>query len=155
MAVFKTYKFKDLLSMQLHLQGAVSSGKNVNTTFPGLVGKTAVFTKPAAATVTFTAAAYSPTDLNFKEVKAQIEAGIAGSKVYSTNDGFYIIESTPSQGIKITGGTGLAILGFDKNNGAVNVPYNYADGVSAAVAPHFVTAYFDQASGSHVLIVRE
>lgn len=156
MAVFKTYKFKDIAGMQLHLQGAVFSGKGPNTLIQGLATKTLIFTKPAAKTVTFAAVAGQGNDLYLKDVRTQIEATAGlGVKLYLTDYGFYLIESTVANGVSITGGTGRALLGFDPNNNVTNVPYNYPDGAAPAVVPYFVSAYFDQSSGSHVLITRE
>jgi hypothetical protein len=154
MSVFKLYKFKDISSLERHLQGAVTAGANTSKGYRWLVGKTVIFSKPSVQTVTFTPGAFGPQDLTFAEVKAQLEAGLAGSviKVYALDNSLVIIETTPSLGVKITGGTGLSILGFDPL-GATGLVYNYADGSSAAVAPHFVAAY--PMDGHHVLMVRE
>lgn len=149
MATYKTYKFQDLTQLEHHLNGGVRTGASVLRGFFGLVGKTIIFGNPVA-NYTFVAGAHF-SDLTFAEVKAQIEAAFPTITVLSINDQLAFIEATPSMGLTITGGTGLAILGCP--GGATGRVYEYLDGSPGVAPPYWITSY--PMGNYHVLIVRE
>lgn len=151
MAVFKLYKFRDISLMERHLRGAVLGGRDPVLGFPGVVGKTLIFSSPAVVTVTLSAGA-SGDGLTFQELKTKIEAAVATVEVLALDKQLCIVEKTPSSGVAFSGGTALKDIGFDPA-GATGKVYSYPDGVAPAAAPHYVTAY--PMEGHHVLLVRE
>jgi hypothetical protein len=153
MPVIKVSKFRDISSMERFLQGAIYAGQDPLPGYQNVVGKTLIFGLPLIQTVTLAKAAYSPTDLTFKDLKTQIEAALGGAVVVSILDQqLSIMETVPALGTQLTGGTALSLLGFD-SAGALGPVYNYADGSAAVVIPHYVHSYY--ADGHHVLITRE
>jgi hypothetical protein len=155
MAKNAVYKFPTIDVLTAFLNGAVFGnngriGANAgggfahtpNTPgFPGLVGKTLTLVAPGpAGTVTFVAANVGsgssvapgtnpdPYNLLLKDVKAQIEAAIAGVVVSMSAGYIQIIETTPTNGVTVQGGAGAAnsanvALGFDGNNSSVGKLY--------------------------------
>jgi hypothetical protein len=101
--------------------------------------------------VTFTAGSANYNFLTFAEVKAQIEASVAGLLVLQDAGELVFIESTPTNGVSITGGTGAAIVGITAT--AQSSVFSYPDGVSAPTLPFWVSTYYD--GGYHVLITQE
>jgi hypothetical protein len=151
--MIKYYKVRDIAEAQNFLNGALLSGKRADAGLP-LVGKTMTFTAPAAATCTFTAAGVTdrePTLLLLKDIKAQLEAQVAGLKVYEKDGILILIETTPSAGINLTGGTALPLLGMTAKQTKV-----YTSGLITAppVKPYLITCYA-QNDNSHILVVDE
>jgi len=151
MAQFKVYKFADIQKLEQFLNGGLRAGADPRKGFSGLVGKTLIFTLPAAVTVTFTQGAEKFNFLTFPEVKAQIEAAVGAPKVLQDGDSMVFIESSPSAGVSITGGTGLDVLGLKGTE--TSKVYSFPDGAAAAVVPPWVHTYTDGAF--HILITRE
>ena len=152
MAVFKIYKFQDITKLQDHLNGALRGGKDPRKGYWDLVGKQLKFLQPSVSTVTFTAVPGNPIGfLSFANVKAQVEAAVAGLNVYADGDALVFAESTPTNGVELNTSTGLAIGGFAA--GDKSRVYSYPDGAAAAVAPHYVAAY--PVDSFHILIVKE
>jgi len=152
MSVYKTYKFQELSKLSGKLNGELRLGHDPSRGYDHLIGKTLVFTLPAAATVTFTPGtnAYA---LTFTEFKTQVEAAVAGLKVYADGKETVLIETTPSLGVAITAAsTALPSLGGDAS-GMTSFIYSYPPGNAAAVAPHWVQTFF--ADGHYVLLVKE
>lgn len=152
MSIFKTYKFQELAKLERHLNGALHGGVDPRKGYGGIVGQSITFVKPAAVTYTFVAGTLGYNQLLFSEVKTQLEGAVAGLKVYQDGPELVLIETTPSMGIQLSGGTALPSLGFAAA-GATSFVYSYPDGVTGAVAPHYVTVYFS--NGFHVLVVKE
>jgi hypothetical protein len=151
MASFKTYKFADLGALELHLNGGAFSGANPKRGYVNLVGKTLTFGVPAKA-VLFTAGA-NPFDLTFTEMKTQVEAQSAGLvTVLAMDERVCFIETTPTTGLTITGGTSLGIFALPAT-GVVGRVYNYFDGAIPVVAPCYISVY--PMGNYHVLIVKE
>lgn len=151
MAQFKTYKFADILKLQQFLNGGLHTGSDPRKGFDGIVGKTLVFTQPAAATVTFAAGSAKYNFLTFSEVKSQVEAAVAGIEVLQDGAELVFIETSPTNGVSITGGTAASLMGIKPNE--TSKVFKYPDGASAATVPHWVTTY--PVDGYHVLITRE
>lgn len=100
---------------QMLLDGALV-GTQVDRGIRGLRGKTLIFTQPAAATVTFTGSTTSgdPDLWTLKDIKTLAEAAIAGLKVMNCEGRIVFIESTPANGVALTGaGTANTLFGFD------------------------------------------
>ena len=152
MAAYKTYKFQDITKLQDHLNGALRGGKDPRKGYWGLVGLQLKFKKPSVTTVTFLTVSGNPTSfLSFSDLKSQVEAAVAGLKVFADGEQLVFIESTPSSGVELDASSALEVLGFSA--GEKSYVYAYPDGVGAAVAPHYVSAY--PVDGFHVLIVKE
>jgi hypothetical protein len=109
-------KKESIEEAQVFLNGGLIGG-DASQGIEGLIGKTLIFTAPAAGTVTFALGSGSnPWKLSFKEIKQQIEAavGLSGLNVSSIRGALVIQEDTTTSGVAITGaGTANAILGFD------------------------------------------
>lgn len=110
MPSIKVRKFATQADLQFFFDGAVRLPKLPNV-LEDIVGKTLVFAQPAAATVTFVAGTIGPANLLASEVVAQILAGVAGLKILRRDDTI-LVESTPANGVSITSGTALGILGI-------------------------------------------
>jgi len=79
--MFKVYQFDGVTEVAHFLNGGVTGGKIPLEGIRGLVGSTITFTSPAAA-CTFTQGSGPDVDaLQFKDIKSQMEAQIAGLKV--------------------------------------------------------------------------
>ena len=129
MASFVTRKFREVEEVDLFLNGGLIGGTEIVGGADGLygvnglVGKTLIFIKPSAATVTFVAGA-DPYRLTYKEIKAQIEAAIAAVSVRQYMKKLVVVEATPTNGVTIDKtGTGNTLLGFDKNNDTVGTKF--------------------------------
>lgn len=107
MAKNKINKFKDIIGMNLFLNGGIEGGKDGNQGFPELVGKTVTFTSPVAATVAFVKSTNPNLSdqytLLFADVKAQIEAGAAGVTAQMHDGRLVLVEVTPTSGVAIAG----------------------------------------------------
>lgn len=151
MSATKIYKFPDIVEMQYFLNGAIKCSpfpKNHQgpSGFYGLIGKTLIFTSPAAGTVTFSAAAdqadIDPNILQLQDIKAQVQAVMTGVVVTTVNGRLTFVEATPTSGVAITSaGTANSILGFDSANATVGKVYAAPGSASPAVAPAWVWAY--------------
>jgi hypothetical protein len=144
--MIKVRKFSDIAEAEQFLNGALVSGVDVQRGLP-LVGKTLIFTAPAAATCTFVqanVASVTVTDrdsynLLFVDIKAQLEAAIAGLKVYEKNGKIILMETTPASGVAITGaGTANAMLGFAAAARATKV-YTGPYVAAPAVKPYLIS----------------
>jgi hypothetical protein len=152
MAQNKVYKFPTTDKLTAFLNGAVF-GNNVQNTIGsggggtqapalgpglgGLVGLTFKTKAPGpAGTCTFAASNTGsgsgvtpgtnpdPNTLLFKDIKAQIEAAIAGVTVSMATGVLQVIETTPTNGVTVDHtGTASTILGFDGNNDTVGKLY--------------------------------
>ncbi|NBO64654.1 MAG: hypothetical protein EBU88_07390 [Acidobacteria bacterium] len=152
MSVYKTYKFQDITKLQDHLNGALRGGKDPRKGYWGLVGLQLKFKKPSVTTVTFVGVSGNQIGfLSFADVKSQVETAVAGLKVFADGEQLVFVESTPSNGVELDTSSALEVLGFSA--GEKSYVYAYPDGVVAAVAPHYITAY--PVDGFHVLIVKE
>lgn len=162
----KFYKFRRIEDVLNFLNGGIVGGSTNRGTFggsvpagnmngiAGLVGKTLIFTSPAAVTVTFADAsgvggsAHSPgtnpdkNTLMFKDIAAQIVAALATVRVGLTPDQqLLIIETTPSSGVAISdAGTANSLLGFDTNAATVGKVYPPA-AVAGGATPCWVWSY--------------
>lgn len=152
--MIRVRKFSDIAELELFLQGGIIGSAQVPTLFYGLVGKTIVFAKPTAATVTFTTGSnkIDPSALTFAQVKAQLEAGVTGLLVRQVNGHMVLVESTPTvgKGVSITGGTGRAELGLTEGATITGKVYS-SDGTTV---PYFIHAYASN-DNSHVLVTQE
>src|ERR1019366_7427691 len=128
MAANRLRKFKTIEDTANFLNGAIIGGSinkaqgapsNNAPGITGLVGTTLTFATPAVATVTFTASVVplasnpNPATLFFKDIKAQIEAVMAGLRVYLNQDQqLVMVEKTPSSGVSIQSSSagGLAVM---------------------------------------------
>ena len=79
--MYKIFKFRDIAEVQNFLNGGLL-GTDVSKGVAGLIGKTLSFTSPAAGVVTFVAGTAPDDKLMFADIKTQIEAVVAGVKVY-------------------------------------------------------------------------
>ena len=142
MASFMTRKFHEIGEIDLFLNGGVFAGADVikgtegNYGVYGLVGKTLKFTQPSAVTVTFVASvdpnSSDPERLTYKDIKAQVEAGIPAVLVQQHMRRLVLIEATPTNGVTIDKtGTANTLLGFDKNADTIGTKY----GPIGAAAP--------------------
>lgn len=142
MAAYKTYKFKDIFELELHLNGGLM-GCNIQNGIRDLQGKTVIFTAPAGATCTFGAPSNGAYH-TLQEIKTALEAAIAGLAV-AQKDGKLTLKG--STGVTITGGTANKLLGFGAAASAK--VYNAPGGA----APVFVSSFADP--GSLYLVVME
>lgn len=135
MPSMKIRKFATQADLQFFLDGAVRLPK-LPDVVEDIVGKTLVFAQPAAATVTFVAGTIGPVNLKASEVVAQILAGVAGLKILRRDDTIFV-ETTPANGVSITSGTALGILGIGSSAllGKVLLPP-----AAPPVAPCLITA---------------
>jgi hypothetical protein len=176
MSTNKIYKFSDITQAQYFLNGAIFGGNvvpgsgsaaqgfggnpnNVGVGISGLVGKTLIFTSPAAGTVTFTASSVSgnpdPNSLQPSDIKAQIEAVATGVRVSFWGGRLVIQEVTPTSGVAITSaGTANGILGFDTNQASTGKIYAPPGVSGGAVAPCWTWAYSTNDNG-HVVYTLE
>lgn len=167
MAINKLYKFRRIEEVQTFLNGGIVGGSinkaqgggtpaNLGAGINGLVGKTLIFSSPSAATITFVTAdgaggsaqpgvGTNPDKytLLFKDLKLQIEAGLATVKVtLSPDQQLVITEATPANGVAVTAaGTANQALGFDSENATVGKFYKPAAAASPPVAPYWVWSY--------------
>lgn len=121
---FRVKKFSNISEFEWFLRGGIIGAVvNLSTGTPpglwGLVGQTVTFTVPADS-VTFVLGADPNGFLTPAEIKAQMEAAIAGIVVSFSRNRLSIIESTPTNGIDI--GSAAAepargILGFNPSAG--------------------------------------
>lgn len=131
----KTYKFSTVDEMNQFLAGTVCGGKDLGPVVYGLVGKTAKFTQPAAATCTFVEGAQGDGGLTLAEVKAQLEGAVSGLTVGWV--GTKLTLNGGSTGVAFDVSTGLNVLGFsNKDQGAV-LAYNAPDGAP----PRLIAAF--------------
>ena len=153
--MLRVRKFSSIDELELFLQGAVLGSKPVPAWYPGIVGKTLIFSKPSAVTVTFVTAnnQIDPTSLTFAAVKAQIESAFANAVIVGQrNSVLFIRQTTPVSGggVNITGGTGRNELGLSESATHVGQVYD----VPGGIAPTLVQTYA-WTDGSHVLITQE
>ncbi len=155
MAVLRVRKFRDITELELFLQGAVI-GKQVGEYIPNIVGKTLVFTQPTNTTFTFVAGTdVVKTDskgLSRKEVKAQLEAGVAGLTVKFLEGRLVLIQTSPTagQGVNINGGSARDEIGLAENATTTGTVYNDP----AGAAPKVVTIYSGNDT-NHILVTSE
>lgn len=150
MAVIKLREFQTAWAVEMHLQGGVPVNPREGALISGVVGKTLIFSKPVAATCTFVAGTnqIDPTALSIQEIKAQLEAAIAGLKMKNHDKQFFLVESSPTfgNGVTITGGTAREFFGF---SGILSgVVYQASGG-----APQWLSSYGGM--NSHVLVTLE
>ncbi|MHB8815791.1 MAG: hypothetical protein ACYDAE_21370 [Steroidobacteraceae bacterium] len=162
----KFYKFRRIEDVLNFLNGGIVGGStnrsnagggvpagNMNGIY-GLVGKTLIFTSPAAATVTFVAASGAggsaappgtnpdPNTLMFKDIAAQIAAALPTVKVTLTPDQqLCILETTPAMGVAIAAaGTANSLLGFDTSAATIGKLYPPA-AVAGGATPCWTWSY--------------
>jgi hypothetical protein len=128
MAINKLRKFRTIDEVQNFLNGGIQGSvlksaqgggtpANIGAGVNGLVGTTLTFSLPTAASVTFVRADGAggsaappgtnpdPYTLLLKDIKAQIEANIAGTLVNMFDGALIIREATPSGGVVLKGGS--------------------------------------------------
>lgn len=137
---FKVYKFRDVIEMEIHLNGGLILGR-VPLGPGGLVGGTLVFTAPQAKTLTFAPPNEATYTNPFQYIKEQIEGAVSGVRVFLKGDHIFLTLETPSvgSGITITGGTAAGALGVGAG-GAKSRVYAYPHGEDLA-APHYVNSF--------------
>ena len=148
MSSLRVIKCSNIDELQAVLRGSLKT-RQIDAGLYGLVGKTLVFTVPAAATCTFVAGSHDEQHngyLTVAEIISQLTTAITGLKV-GTKDRALVLSS--ATGVTITGGTARDLFGLNANGTSQVAPYAAPGGA----APAMVTAYF--AEGSHVLIVNE
>lgn len=112
MAINRVYKFSDIVLMQAFLNGTLigSQVSGIPQGWPGLVGTTLTFVSPGpAGSVTFVASTnpnnVDPYMLQFRDIKAQVEAAVAGILVFSIAGRIAFSEATPTNGVSLAGGS--------------------------------------------------
>lgn len=128
MSVNRLRKFRTIDEVQNFLNGGIQGSilksaqgggtpANIGAGVNGLVGTTLTFTSPAAASVTFVRADGvggsatppgtnpDPYTLLFKDIKAQIEAAVAGTLVNMFDGALIVREAAPSGGVVLKGGS--------------------------------------------------
>ncbi len=128
MAINKLRKFRTIDEVQNFLNGGIQGSAlksaqgggtpaNIGAGVNNLVGTTLTFSSPTAASVTFVRADGAggsaappgtnpdPYTLLFKDIKAQIEANIAGTLVNMFDGALVIREATPSAGVALKAGS--------------------------------------------------
>lgn len=128
-------RFSSLQNVNLVLRGGVYASKTLDLDkgkLFGLHNLTITLTSPGAATVTFS----DPNDegLDLKAVAAAIAAQAAGVSAGFSREGtqfrLFLVESSPSSGVAISGGTALPVFGLPVTSGAV---YNAPGGASPSL----------------------
>lgn len=152
--MIRVNKFGSIFEAQLFLRGGLIGAKINGGTY-NLVGKTIQFERPVMATVTFVAGTGpDPYLLTFQDIKAQVEAAIAGILVVSLDGKICFVESTPSGGVKVTGvGTGVTLLGFSASGATEGFVYN-SPFDNPPVVPYFMQACVSP-DNSHVIYTQE
>jgi len=79
--VYKIHKFRDITEVQNFLNGGLL-GTNVSKGVVGLVGLQLTFTSPVGVVTFAPGAGPDPSVLSFKDIKTQVEAAVAGVRVY-------------------------------------------------------------------------
>lgn len=154
MASNKVYKFENINLMQAFLNGAVIGGKDIRDGVYGLVGKKL---NVKGTLYTFTAGvAGAQGPLTTKEIKTQLEAGVAGITVSFYEGRTVIVETTPTSGVTVTGpndGTDArALLGFEQTAGTTTGKL-YTPSDLTTTPPVYTQAYHD--NGAHVVLTWE
>jgi hypothetical protein len=154
MAVLRVRKFSSTEDVNFFLAGGITGGSLMKAV-PGLVGRTLIFTKPSAATVTFVAGADTTGQtLSPLEIQTQIQAAIATVRAGRVGyDGHLsLMELNPTSGVAISAaGTANALLGFSSSAetaGKLVAP-------PGGSVPALVTMYFDPVSNSHAVVTQE
>ncbi len=151
----KIYKFATIDLAQHFLDGGIVGGEIYKSFeggqggISGLVGKTLTFTAPAGAVV-FAAGVHGDRLLPL-EIKAQIEAAVAGLTVVFFGGRIGFIDTDLSAAVQLSANDEIAkaILGFPKNKAVVGKVYG-----AVAPAPYYMDSYAPN-DGSHVIYVME
>jgi len=154
--MLKIYKFQSIAEMELHLNGAIVGAQVGSAGLAGLVGLTATFTTPAGS-VTFLPSTSGDSILPFGEIKAQIEAAVAGLNVSLIHGRLVIREAVPTNGVDIGSAVAepaRAYLGFDGAADGHVVGLVYGNAYVAPAAPFLVQAYTTP-DNAHVAICQE
>lgn len=130
-------KYRGIYEANFRVKGGIVTGAPTSSPFEGLVGKVITFSAPAG-TCTFTQPVGGPLgQLTFAEVKAQLEAAIAGLIVETVNGHLGFRHATAAVALAAVDETGRAPLGFE-NNAAVSGVLLLSN-----ASPKFLTFEFD------------
>lgn len=142
---FKTYKFRDINELELHLNGAIFGGP-LAAGINGLEGKTLIFTRPSVGTCTFVAPSNGASH-TLADIKSELEAAIAGLQVSAKDGKLVLQQATPvaGEGVEITGGTARTSLGWGGAATLRGRVYSCPDGAAAPTAPYYVNTLMDGA----------
>ena len=151
--MYSMHKFRDLAEVQNYLNGGLL-GTDVSKGVVGLVGETLTFTSPVGS-CTFVEGASPDRRLMFADIKQQIEAAVAGIKVYQIGGQIAFIHSaTPvTLPIELAAGASHAkrLLGFAYDTATVGRIIN---DVNAVAAPRF-DWWNTTEDGSHAIMIWE
>lgn len=115
---FRIYQFDGINEVNHFLQGGLTGGKIPVDGIRGLVGKTITFTTPAGSCTFVQGAGPDPDSLLFKDIKAQMEAAIAGLRlVLFAQQTIGFIQATPTAAVAlpVTEQAARAMLGLPKS----------------------------------------